>query len=491
MSRKTTGRQHVRLIAGCAVALWGASAGAAERAAGTATKPDAPREALSHRVSKLVAAYEKPSRATVGVSAVDLRTGRGLLSVRAARPFTPASNQKLLTSAFILARYGGDYAFATHVYRRGDNVVVVGGYDPTLGDPVLAAEGERSIYAELDRWAAAAAGSFGERAVRDIELSSPAEKASPRHPDWPEDQYGRWYAAPAGALNFHNNCIDVFFEAGKTEAKPVLSPRSRYVAVVNKVKLGKRNLWSLRTADGGATVVLTGTVTGEKSWPLSVPVPQPAMLLGRVLADRLAAKGVRVAGSLRRVGPIPATADMTPLCTTSRPLAVVMARANKRSLNMAAECMLLCAGDGTWAGSAKLMAEGLVRAYAVRAGEIAPVDGSGLSCGNRVSPAAMTTVLAGVVARPDGAVLLRSLPVSGVDGTLARRLGGPGRRGRVAAKTGYIAGVSCLSGYVLDASGAPAVAFAVLVNDVPPGQAWQAKQLEDQVAAALVETVGR
>ena len=57
---------------------------------------------------------------------------------------------------------------------------------------------------------------------------------------------------------------------------------------------------------------------------------------------------------------------------------------------------------------------------------------------------------------------------------------------RVKAKTGYIRGVSCLSGYVLDEKGGPAYAFSVMVNHVAPGKAWKAKQLQDAVCRAVL-----
>jgi D-alanyl-D-alanine carboxypeptidase len=97
----------------------------------------------------------------------------------------------------------------------------------------------------------------------------------------------------------------------------------------------------------------------------------------------------------------------------------------------------------------------------------------------------MTGLLAGLAARADRDVAFSSLSVSGVDGTLDDRLTEAPYRGRVLGKTGYIAGVSCLSGYVLDRAGRPAVAFAVLVNRCR-GSA-HAKRLQDSVCRALVD----
>ncbi|MFW6132660.1 MAG: D-alanyl-D-alanine carboxypeptidase/D-alanyl-D-alanine-endopeptidase [Planctomycetota bacterium] len=445
------------------------------------------------RVAARVRAYEKANAGRAAVSVVALPpAGRDaapqpLVAIRADRSSIPASNQKLLTAAFILAQFGGGYRFTTDVYLRGEDLVVVGGYDPLLGDPVLAADEDESIYAELDAWTAAVRAATGGRLDGDILLSGPAEATRVRPPGWPEDQLQREYAAPAWALNFHNNCIAVSFAANATRTEPRLRPLSRRIRVVNKVRVGKRNIWSMRTAEDGAVVVLRGTVTGKKTWPLNVAIDRPGLLLGRVLADRLARGGVAFDGRIRRVGPLDAdSGGMRRLARTQTPLATVLQRVNKQSVNMAAECMLLAAGDGTWEGSAAMMERTLREAYGLGEDAVCVADGSGLARGNRVTARAMTTVLSALSRGRRGAVLLESLSTAGVDGTLDDRLDEPGCRGRIRAKTGYIRGVSCLSGYVLDRAGAPRMAFSVLVNGIRPGKAWKAKDLQDALCRILI-----
>jgi len=122
------------------------------------------------------------------------------------------------------------------------------------------------------------------------------------------------------------------------------------------------------------------------------------------------------------------------------------------------------------------MEKALAASFNLPAGALVVRDGSGLSARNRVWPAVMTRVLAEMTRRPGWEVFLASLPVAGIDGTLKRRMLDPPVRGRVAAKTGYIAQASCLSGYVLDGRGRPAIAFSILTRP-KPGKAWaQARQ---------------
>lgn len=450
--------------------------------------PDKPAKVppgLDAKARAMVSAYEArtKSKAVAGVSAMDLVTGKNLVDVRAYDLRTPASNQKILTSAFALARLGGSAVLTTRVYRLGADVVVLGDHDPTLGDPVMAEASKSNIYVELDRWAAAIRQDFGAAPVGDLIVLTRQPRTAYRHPDWPKDQFDRWYAAPVEAADFHNNCFDVVFAPVEGKLRPIVTPLSRFIRVVDQTKISKKQLWSLRISPDDATVTVTGTVARASSDPYSVAINDPPMLLGRVLADRLARAGVALGGAIRTA---PA-ADFIPqqgrlLAETRTPLAVAITRANKNSLNMAAECVLLKAGDSTWAGSARMLSECLVRDYGLDARSFAVRDGSGLSRGDRITPAAMTFLLSQLCRRQDGQVFLRSLPVSGVDGTLRNRLGDPGSRGRILGKTGSLAGVSCLSGYTLNSQGRPAVAFSILVEDSD----YNARRLQDDLVRLLV-----
>jgi D-alanyl-D-alanine carboxypeptidase/D-alanyl-D-alanine-endopeptidase (penicillin-binding protein 4) len=92
-------------------------------------------------------------------------------------------------------------------------------------------------------------------------------------------------------------------------------------------------------------------------------------------------------------------------------------------------------------------------------------DGSGLSRLDLVQPRQLTALLRGMLSRPEAETFRRSLPSAGVDGSLRRRFqGATAARGRVAAKTGYVARVVALSGYVPRRGREPLV-FSFLVND--------------------------
>ena len=158
---------------------------------------------------------------------------------------------------------------------------------------------------------------------------------------------------------------------------------------------------------------------------------------------------------------------------------------------MAAECIFLTAGDGTWAGSAKAMSACLVRDYGLAADDLQIRDGGGLSRQNRVTPRAVCKLLSALATRPEAMAFLTSLPRSGTDGSLAKRLIRPPYKKRVLAKTGYVNGASCLSGYALDSDYHTVVACSILVGQVKLGKAWVAKDLQDDICRELVDWIDR
>ncbi|HUX02122.1 MAG TPA: D-alanyl-D-alanine carboxypeptidase, partial [Phycisphaerae bacterium] len=121
-------------------------------------------------------------------------------------------------------------------------------------------------------------------------------------------------------------------------------------------------------------------------------------------------------------------------------------------------------------------------------------DGSGLSKENRLTALAVTELLSvmferhGPGAPPQDAAqgFVGTLAVAGRDGSLRSRMRNTAAEGNVYGKTGYVAGVSALSGYVRTRSGGW-IAFSVLINDVPWGQLWRAKLAQDKVCIRLVD----
>jgi D-alanyl-D-alanine carboxypeptidase/D-alanyl-D-alanine-endopeptidase (penicillin-binding protein 4) len=110
------------------------------------------------------------------------------------------------------------------------------------------------------------------------------------------------------------------------------------------------------------------------------------------------------------------------------------------------------------------------------------VDGSGLSRGNRATPAQVARLLDAMRDTPAADAFANSLALAGKEGTVAGRMRGTAASGRCRTKTGTLTGVSALSGYCFNRSG-KVMAFAILNNRV--FSLSEAHRQQDRMAALI------
>jgi D-alanyl-D-alanine carboxypeptidase/D-alanyl-D-alanine-endopeptidase (penicillin-binding protein 4) len=80
---------------------------------------------------------------------------------------------------------------------------------------------------------------------------------------------------------------------------------------------------------------------------------------------------------------------------------------------------------------------------------------------------------------------MASLSVAGVDGTLEDRFRGtPDMKRRVIGKSGFVEGVSCLSGYMRGRDN-QLYAFSIMMNGIPYKSNTLAKALQERIVRAL------
>ncbi len=199
-------------------------------------------------------------------------------------------------------------------------------------------------------------------------------------------------------------------------------------------------------------------------------VEDPALYLGFTLKRFLALRGVEVRGRVRR-GEVPEGARLLAV-SRSENLGAVVRALEKLSNNFVAEQLLKTLGaerggaPGTWEKGVAAVGEYL-SAVGLPPGSYVLRNGSGLNDTNRFSTRQVVAVLRDAWGRfPVMADYVAALPIAGRDGTTRARM--PAAAGRLRAKTGSLAGVGSLSGYVETAAG-ERLAFSILVNDSPAG----------------------
>ncbi len=206
----------------------------------------------------------------------------------------------------------------------------------------------------------------------------------------------------------------------------------------------------------------------------------------QALKAALQRRGVAVRGQ--------ALAQPLPLSTLlvyrheSSPLSTYIQLINKHSDNERAQRLLtsLTTSFGDSADREHSFLNDLWQQQDLYVGGMQVVEGSGLSAANRLSPAFVADLLVQMTSRPQALpVLLDSLAVAGVDGTLRHRLRGTLAQGRLYAKTGTLHQVSCLSGYVVVGEEVQ-MAFSVMMNNYTCSLS-KARRIQDEVALRLVQ----
>ena len=186
------------LAGGCAGGVAGGGqiprrtpAGKAKAPSTAAASPAASQPVLSPGQAAL-RDYLAKYKTQVGLLAVRLDDGAVLASYHPADPMLPASVQKLLTSAVALAVLGNRFEFRTTLAVLGDDLVVVGDGDPTLGNPFGAEQAGGTIYDLPDAWAAKLKAA-GLTAVKGNLWLDDSIFRGGRPAGWPREQLSTWY----------------------------------------------------------------------------------------------------------------------------------------------------------------------------------------------------------------------------------------------------------------------------------------------------------
>lgn len=283
------------------------------------------------------------------------------------------------------------------------------------------------------------------------------------------------------ALTLDDNEVKAVVTPGPA-GKPPTVTLPAYFAVENTAQTiaAEPSTLSIDRMPGSRIVQVSGTlsVTAPKIGTLGID--DPADYAAWKLAEMLKARGVKVYGKVaarHRIDPqAGAMADRPPPLDTvlPPPLAEDLTRINKESQNLHAELLLRRVGLAS-GGMADASVEGgqkVITAMLTEAGlkphQFSFSDGSGMSSYNRIAPRGAVAFLRWTQGQPWGAKFRETLPVGGVDGTLAGRFRGTSLQGRIFAKTGTINATNALAGWFTGKSGRT-YTFAAYANDVPEG----------------------
>lgn len=440
------------------------------------------------------------SGATVSCRIVEVDNGEALASIQPGLSLIPASNLKLLTSGAALLTLGRDFHFETRMVRSGDRLIIVGSGDPALADPELLTAMQMSVEAFIDLWiddvVASGVKEFSELIVDDRIFDREFV-----HPTWEAGDLLYPYGAPVSGFNYFGNCLWFYAwparQAGQSPTFRIEPDVSSFLRFSNTASTSgdpkaTNQIYVMRPLDSN-DFSMRGTIRRAQAAPMKITVHDPPALYGQMFASRLRTRGIRIgaARTATEADPLPFVGE--PIGRPIRtPLSTVITRCNQDSDNLYAEALLKRVGHdvtdqpGSWTNGPAVVRLILSKHLGPSAAtQLRMADGSGLSRENRITADLLASWLTLLGKHPQASdMFINSLAEAGETGTLRKRFGGRNLAGQVRAKSGYISGVSCLSGYVISPAGRT-VAFSILVNDLKQGEVSIAKALHEEIVSII------
>ncbi len=433
--------------------------------------------------------------------------------------FTPASNFKLLTAAWVLKTLGPNARFETQVLgadaefinesawpateKTPTVVTLIGGGDPSLSGADLSDLARQTLASvegsDKGFWIVRAQDSPAGALLN-------AEFGGRRYPDgWTLDDALWYYGPPVTGLAINRNQVDVTVtgasnagDLAMTHSDPV-APFQIFSTAITVPKGDPRAgqlQWDRGDAASplGPSLWLRGFIGAGESATEGIAVPDPQEWARTQFAAALKSGG----GHIAEVGGYTTKTARVLATHQSPPLKVLLRQFLKQSDNLYGEMLLRRAGatlenDAPLPPGVSIGSTGLAnRAHrdlavwlhqnGVPTQGLNFSDGSGLSRYDLVTPLALARLL-GVVQKLDGgADLYNALPIAGVDGTLKNRFKGSAAQGNLHAKTGTFSITNCLTGYVTTRDG-QRLAVSILTNFVEDGEL--ARRWQGRVMATL------
>jgi D-alanyl-D-alanine carboxypeptidase/D-alanyl-D-alanine-endopeptidase (penicillin-binding protein 4) len=399
------------------------------------TVPGVAHASLRSDLAAIVARH--PLGGATSLSVVRASDGTVVYSRRASRPVTPASNEKLLTTAGVLQTFGPDARLRTRLALTGSrqgvvwngNLYLIGGGDPTLSTASFARRNYKGKAALLD----SLVDRLDALGISRIRGKLIADESRFDHQRW----VGSWPRR---------------FRFDEATALGALS--------VNQSYLGSS---------------LEGLSSHE-----------PALRAAFLLRTQMDARGIHI-DKPTQTGIAPLTAR-TVATVESPAIRQLLQFMNRTSDNFTAEIMLKnVAAESGGLGTTKRGGSDVksaLTAIGAPTRDVRVADGSGLSSRDHISAQSMVRFLR----RMDGQASTRdaflgSLAVSGRYGTLHRRM--KRAKGRILAKTGTLNQSVALSGYATSHSGRR---YVFSIFSYAPGtriNAGSARKLHDSIGVRL------
>jgi serine-type D-Ala-D-Ala carboxypeptidase/endopeptidase (penicillin-binding protein 4) len=434
--------------------------------------------------SLLVLDFFKSSLAAISV--YDLTNRKSVYEQNDKILFRPASNQKILTTAAALWFLGVDHKFSTSVFHSGEikdsvcmgDIYILGGFDPEFTSKDL-----DSLTKEIRK--------FGIKQIKgnlygDISAMDSLYWGN----GWMWDDDPAAYMPYMSPLIIDKNCVTVFFKPGNlgNSVDISLSPENNFITIEN---------YSVTVASGKSTLQVTRDWLNRKNkicisgnFPIESKLDSiqfnlvnPTFNFLSLVKKSLSKNQILLEGLIDTMN---IKLPLTKIFSLERNIIPVISNANKLSDNLNAEMLLRELAHKQFRNHAsaekgKVFLDSLITLAGRYPKQYRLADGSGLSFYNLVSAELLVNVLKFIFEQSPEIKdeFANSLPIAGIDGTLASRFKNSSAKGHVYAKTGSLSGVNNLSGYIETLRGNH-LAFSIMIQNFV-GSSSQAREFQEKI----------
>lgn len=439
-------------------------------AALTLPQPAAAEDITAASSAAIAAARLSP--ASVSYIVLDAASGQTVAAANADMPRSPASTLKVLTTLAALDALGPAHVWHTQALFHGElgngvldgDLILRGG-----GDPYLTLERWWEFTRQLRR--------TGLRSIRgDIIIDDTAYALPPEDPGAFDGRPYRLYnVAPAPLLvNFQSIDFRITPDARTRSITISADPNPRNLIIDNHIRFinGRcrpaADRVDFAVPEKARDHVVFGGALAAQCAPreFTRALLDPAQYAYGTFVAFWRELGGEFSGRLRQA-PAPSAATQL-LSFDSLSLGELIRLTNKYSNNVMARALYLALGTERFGEPATLEKS---QAAMTTWGDARGLDLSGVTIGNgsglsreaRITAATLAAVLRTGYQSRYQPEFMASLPLAGVDGTMRSRMAGV-PAGAVRLKSGHLAGVSAIAGYVTAADG-HAYILVSIVND--------------------------
>jgi D-alanyl-D-alanine carboxypeptidase/D-alanyl-D-alanine-endopeptidase (penicillin-binding protein 4) len=427
---------------------------------------------------------EPLKHAAVSLKAVDLTTGKTIVSHNENMALTPASNMKIVTTATALEVLGENFCFETPVFYDGviqDSVLTGDLYVKGVGDPTLGSEflGNNKEYF-LSKWLSVVNIAGIKRISGDLIVLDQLYGYEGVSPKWLLEDIGNYYAPGIYGISVFDNMYRVYLQSFAPESDTKIlytEPTMSDLQFTNEIKA------SQSTSDDSYIFGfpfsnqrrLYGNIPANRSsFAARGDIPDPGLFLARYFRSYLQNHGISVSGKATtyRLDPKMPKTETTLGAVRSPELASMVRVINVRSNNHYAEHIykVLTARENVeisdyWKGKG------------LDSSALFMFDGSGNSPQDAVSARFLIDLLVYMDKKTGkSGAFYKSLPVAGKEGTVISFLKNTTLEGKAHLKTGSITNVQSYSGYI--EKGDKRYAVSLIVNNFTGKRADLRKQIE-------------